>query len=62
MVVLTATMTNTKSVKMTLAEITLMLNLLNQASVQGIENARVVLALADKLAALLPAESDTTNA
>jgi len=37
-------------------------NLLNQASVQGIENVRVVLAVADKLTALLPVESDTTNA
>jgi hypothetical protein len=55
-------MTNTKSVKMTLTEITLMLNLLNQASIQGIENARAVLGLADKLTAMIPAESDTTNA
>ncbi len=51
-----------KPVKLELSELNLVLNLLNQASVQGIENARVVLALADKLTALLPDESDTTNA
>ncbi|MBP04875.1 MAG: hypothetical protein CMA72_08860 [Euryarchaeota archaeon] len=51
-----------KPVKLTHPELSLLLNLLNQASVQGIENVRVVLAVADKLTALLPAESDTTNA
>ncbi|MDA8718687.1 hypothetical protein N9M03_00645 [bacterium] len=51
-----------KPVKLTQPELNLVLNLLNQASVQGIENARVVLGLADKLTALIPVESDTTNA
>jgi hypothetical protein len=51
-----------KSVKLSLPELHLLLNLLNQASIQGIDNARVVLALADKLTAVLPEESDTTNA
>jgi len=55
-----------KSVSLTQPELNLVLNLLNQASVQGIENARVVLGLADKLTALIPvfdpSESDTTNA
>jgi len=51
-----------KPVKLTHPELSLLLNLLNQASVQGIENVRVVLAVADKLTALLPVESDTTNA
>jgi len=61
-VVLLITTMTLKPVKLTQPELSLVLNLLNQASVQGIENARVVLGLADKLTALIPVESDTTNA
>jgi len=61
-VILLITTMTLKPVKLTHPELSLLLNLLNQASVQGIENVRVVLAVADKLTALLPAESDTTNA